>query len=182
MTKSTSTDFSDSTSVDLYYVNFKKGNKTGFSIATSDKRLNRVYAYTDCANIEDTAKFEPLKDAIEVIPQVIEEDLKTYYDSPATKASTTEIAIGPLLKTRWEQGYPYNKEIAHCEQLDGGIYNGHFPLGCVPVATAQVIAYYKKFSGTYFGNDKIDFDRLTSSPTIYSYSDDEQDLTHPFFR
>lgn len=42
--------------------------------------------------------------------------------------------IGPLLKTRWSQQAPYNN---YCK-------NGNAPAGCVPVATAQIMAYFKK--------------------------------------
>ena len=47
LTKSGDQTMPDSTTVDLYLVNFHSEDGTkGFSIATGDKRLNKVYAYT----------------------------------------------------------------------------------------------------------------------------------------
>ena len=43
---------------------------------------------------------------------------------------------GPLLKTRWYQGDPYNNTLKKHE--------GDKPLGCVAVAVGQIIAYYRK--------------------------------------
>lgn len=41
---------------------------------------------------------------------------------------------GPLLKTQWHQREPFNN---YCN-------NGNSPAGCVPIATAQIMAYFKK--------------------------------------
>ena len=65
--------------------------------------------------------------------------------SPATtirRAGVTE-SIEPLLKTTWNQTTPYNNlcPIATNGGKEG--YGGRCPAGCVPVAIAQVLNYWK---------------------------------------
>jgi len=175
MTKSSTSVNEDSVSVDLYLVNFKKGAKHGYSIATADNRINSVYAYTENGQISDTALFEPLKEAIEVIPTLLEKDLMAFYNAPSTKAETTvAVNIGPLLRTCWTQAAPYNDFCQECPITVGSQYDGHTALGCVGTATAQVIAYYQKYNGSYFGNDRLDFNKLTSYPNAAWLTTDQQ--------
>ena len=45
----------------------------------------------------------------------------------------------PLLETSWHQKAPYNQACP----ADSNGYSGHVPTGCVPLAIAQVMNYYK---------------------------------------
>lgn len=167
-TKSLNEDIPDSVNVNLYLVNFHKGDKPGFSIATADSRINRIYAYTEEGFISDTLNNPAMAYVISCIPKIVEQDLQKYYSNVGTKAtSSTYVNIGPLLKTRWTQSTPYNNMMPLC-RYSGGQYNGHNAVGCVGTATAQIIAYYKKFKGTYVGNVNIDFENLTNDPYILS--------------
>ena len=60
----------DREEVVLYTVNFKKGNKNGFSIISSDERCQYVYAYTENGSIKDTSIVKPLKKVIDNIPNI----------------------------------------------------------------------------------------------------------------
>lgn len=167
-TKALNVDIPDSASIDLYLVNFHKAGKAGFSIATADERIRRIYAYTEEGLISDTLDNPAMSYVIRCIPEIVVQDLQKYYNSLGTKAVTsTYVNIGPFLKTRWTQAAPYNNLISLC-QYSGGQYNGHNAVGCVGTATAQIIAYYRKFQGTYVGNTNIDFDNLTKDPYIGS--------------
>lgn len=50
-------------------------------------------------------------------------------------------AVGPLLQTKWAQGVGYNNYCPHanCSEQE----NGRVLAGCVAIATAQVIRYYR---------------------------------------
>jgi len=63
--------------------------------------------------------------------------------------------VGPLLKTQWGQGWPYN---ALCPI--GAYSNNHMPTGCVATAMAQII-YYWKYPATY---------NYSIMPLDYSYN------------
>ena len=159
--KTLSSDAPDSTNVDLYFVTFNKGNHEGYSIACSDDRINRIYAYTEAGHISDTTNNMALARIIELIPNIVKQDLQKYYSSESlTKAASTYINYGPYLRTLWYQGPPFNNLLPLCNKGKEWL-KGHVPAGCVAIATAQVIAYYQKFKGSYYGNANIDFNNLT---------------------
>lgn len=168
-TKTSNVNMPDSASIDLYLVTFHKGNKVGFSIATANDKIKRIYAYTEEGIISDTINNPAMAYVISYIPKIVEQDLQKYYNNSETKGVTsTYVNIGPFLKTRWTQAAPYNNLISLCQYMVGS-YNGHNAVGCGGTATAQIIAYYKKFEGTYFGNTNIDFDNLTKDPFIQTH-------------
>jgi len=51
----------ESTSVDIYSVEFTKDGQKGFSIATDDDRLNRIFAYSENGELGDTIFNDGLK-------------------------------------------------------------------------------------------------------------------------
>lgn len=156
-------DVSDSTQVDVQYIKFHQGDKPGFAFVSSDPRINRVYVFIEEGEIADTAEVVPLKWYIDEIPGIVAEDIRMYYAEPKSRAEArTTTLVGPLLKTLWDQGAPYNRYVPVCSSNVGSPNYGHCPAGCVPIAVAQVIAYCQRFKGTYYGNKDIDFDALTS--------------------
>lgn len=132
----------DTAMVDLYTVTFSKSGKKGFSIASTDERVKRVYAYTESGQLSDTTYNWGLSVTLAGIPSVIEEDLNLYYSGEmgtmANRLGLEDVNISPLISSEWNQDYPYNK---FCP--DGCPYNkntrGHCYAGCVAIATAQVI-------------------------------------------
>ena len=58
------------------------------------------------------------------------------YRSVVSRTTTTREVLH-LLKTYWDQGYPYNNTIHKKKGQD-------FAVGCVAVATGQIMAYHKK--------------------------------------
>lgn len=55
--------------------------------------------------------------------------------------------IGPLINTKWHQGYPFNVEAP----------NGY--AGCIPVAVAQMAYYYKNPA-------KYNWNQIYSTPIL----------------
>ena len=75
--------------------------------------------------------------------------------------------IGPLLKTLWGQGYPYNYYLGKkCSNLDDKIYFGKYPTGCVATALAQVLKYYA------YPENKYKWSKMKSSYNEYSLMDE----------
>lgn len=105
-----------------------------------------------------------MKEAVDKVPGIVAEDIQIYYEEPQTRTTTrASQTIGPLLKTTWDQGAPYNRYVLACSSnANDTVYYGHCPTGCVATAVAQVIAHCQRFKGTYYGNKNIDFDKLTS--------------------
>lgn len=148
----------DTTEVELCFMELDNGGKKGYAYVCPDERTNGVYAYVPNGCISDTARIAPLDSAIKKIPSIIIGELS---DSSLIKKDidlNPHIFAGPITKCEWGQGYPYNKYIIN-----------QYAVGCTPLATAQLIATCKRFKGTYYGNQNIDFNELTAEPTPLDY-------------
>src|SRR5690606_56312 len=67
--------------------------------------------------------------------------------SPNARVAATVVQYGPLLKTLWGQGVPYNDKVTKtgCSNYS----NGRAPTGCVATAIAQVARYHAYPSTKY---------------------------------
>ena len=76
--------------------------------------------------------------------------------------STTTVTYGPLLKTTWGQGYPYNYlcPVWCSENM------GHKLAGCVAIAAAQVVRYWEPTSTSYSWSEMPN-SASGSTPTNY---------------
>lgn len=157
-----SDNISDSTEIVLSYIKFHQDTVHGYAIASNDPRLNRVYAFVESGDFVDTTKIEPLKWAIERIPLIAESDIQSYYLNSETASTQSYVNTGNIVNTSWHQYAPFNNYAPVCSSSP----DGHMPIGCVPMATAQLIAKCQHFKGTYLGNRDIDFDKLTSVSQI----------------
>ena len=72
---------------------------------------------------------------------ITEEDEDDYQ----TVANMTNAQVGPLLRTKWWQGLPFNY-YCHTYNSDGD----KRPVGCVTVATAQILTYFKNRPLNYY--------------------------------
>lgn len=85
----------------------------------------------------------------------------------------TLVSVGPLMTSRWHQGYPYNM---YCPEGDGG----QCVVGCVATATAQILNYHE---WPPFGIDSVKHfwlgDRSCGGDTpdqwLVGYVDDQYD-------
>ena len=166
-TKSNGPQIPDSVSVDLYLMKFHEADGTlGYSIATGDERINKVYVYSH-GDISDTARIYPLAHIIKSIPFIVKNDIENYYKNPSetihTYGARPDITThGPLLCTHWHQEYPYNSQIKAFPVMNAHpTLKGHAPVGCAATATAQVVTFYSKFKADIMANGK---------PYVYNFS------------
>lgn len=162
----------------FYVVNFEEG---GYSLVAADRELdNNVYIYSpdgEFSNDDNPVLDIYLENAIATMPDAPrrgeignmakmsranvpnDKDLPAageefidgvwyvYYISGDTKTQ------GPYLKTKWDQGYPYNI------LCDDYIIGTNYPaVGCVAIAMGQICAYYKhpqQLSGYSYNWSKI---------------------------
>lgn len=162
----------DSTSVDLFLVNFHNPDGTpGYSIVSGDDRINKVYLYSR-GQIADTAKIYPLACVVKAIPSVLEKDLNNFYQNPIDKKNSRSLITnyGPLISTHWDQDYPYNSQCPRFSENDKDFYlKGRAPAGCATIAAAQVVVYYSKFTSGIINSGKryvYDFMRLKSNAKV----------------
>ncbi len=184
----------DGVEVSFYLINYE--DNAGYALVSTDKRATPVYMYADEGNIT-TAAFE------EVPPMAIfmEEAIANYEIEVASSGIDGPIDIGipgtgtigdytdfvdgilchididtltvtkaPLCQTRWSQDYPYNYL---CNQR---------PVGCGPVAIAQVMAYYRHPEQLSNSTLAYDWDMMLSQPYFSSIGDEGAFDTAIFLR
>jgi hypothetical protein len=81
--------------------------------------------------------------------------------------STLTEQIDPLVQVKWGQAYPYNKFCPSRNECS------NTAVGCVAVATAQIMSYHKYPSS--LGGFSFDWDNMTSSSNIFSVSSTYED-------
>ncbi|MCM1028536.1 MAG: C10 family peptidase [Pseudoflavonifractor sp.] len=175
-----------------YYVYEEQGRSAsgnGFLIASADDRLRPVLAIADEGTFAQALEQENTRWWL----SQYEEEMAAYLDSPQAKANDGLASrsgsvfanydrwtpIEPIVKTRWNQGAPYN---AKCPTI-GGVST---VTGCVPVAVAQVVNAIRHYDGkgertlggkydspAYFNFEgwKPDFDKM--DPSSKSYDTEE---------
>ncbi len=132
-----------------YACNFK--DNAGFAIIAADSRLaDRVIVCAEEGRFDehsDNPGFSMLLDNIKNYTErkIAENAGKTTKSGNRLKSQTDGDSIislgfnqvGPLIKTAWGQGDPYNALLDTCPES-----NSPYPAGCVCTATMQLIAYY----------------------------------------
>ncbi len=131
----------------------------GFMLLPNEDRAPALLGYADSGTF-DTETNPALQEWLDFYNQELDW-LKTHQEAHAAgnRANTTRDAIAPLLKTEWNQEYPYN---ILCPKVDGH----ETVTGCVATAMAQVMKYHNwppkgKGSHSYFwrpGEEELTFD------------------------
>jgi hypothetical protein len=206
---------------DFHIINYTSG---GFVIISADKRIPPVIAYSDDSEFDFEGEFPP---GLQMWMDNVSQNVKNKRaENAELDASTTAlwnaftgnivaappaptyctpvgahysnyqiITYGPLLTTTWSQMIGYNEALTNM----GCSVNGYPPVGCVPLAFAQLMRYHQKPSsynwasmgpgssalqnllkdlGTYFGVDYgcdgsgigTMYDIQSVLPTHYGYS------------
>ena len=115
-----------------YYV-FNLGETDGFVIVSGDDRTTAILGYADSGSINE----DDMPDGLRYLLQGYEEQMANIPDEVEAPLQTSSRApIGPLIKTNWNQGNPYNNL---CPMIDGE----HVVTGCVATSMAQVMFYHK---------------------------------------
>ena len=115
-----------------YYL-FNLGETDGFVIVSGDDRTTAILGYADSGSIHE----DDMPDGLRYLLQGYEEQMANIPDEVEAPLHTSSRApIGPLIKTNWNQGNPYNNL---CPMIDGE----HVVTGCVATSMAQVMFYHK---------------------------------------
>ncbi len=141
-----------------FYV-FNVGNDNGFVIAGGDEAALEILGYCDHGTFDyDTANpaFKWWLD--QYTEQIAHAQVSTSSPRKAKAQTAERNSIEPLIKTKWDQDYPYNCEIPKTS-------NGYrYMTGCVATAMAQVMKYWEHpAQGTgsrsyYNSRDRITFE------------------------
>ena len=127
-----------------YYV-FNNPEQPGWVIVAGDDRARTILAYSD----------EDYFDAGDV-PECVQDWLNDYTEQLArldtafpkasdeasiqTLTSGDKVRIAPLLSCNWAQGLPFNQQ---CATYTSSGTTSYCPAGCVAIAMAQIMYYYK---------------------------------------
>jgi hypothetical protein len=130
--------------VSYYYV-FDRGGSRGFVIVASDDRAKEVLGYAEGGSFnagELPANFKywlsMYEKELELLARTPESDLKITppQSPPVTRTPAFEVSVAPLVKSKWDQGNPYN--------LLTPTYQGEqLVTGCVATAMAQIMNYHE---------------------------------------
>ena len=127
-------------------------NGVGFILISADDALTPVFGYTDKGSISAPGVNPNLDDLLsEYILQVkyvrtnsleatseIQNLWNTYTAGQTNRSVLTDVTVGPLVSTLWDQGFPYNEL---CPVEPSGVHS--VPTGCVATAMSQIMNYYK---------------------------------------
>ena len=120
---------------DAFYI-FNAENKGGFVIVSADDRTEPILGYSFSGQIDWSQAPENFKYWLESYVKQMS-SLPVDYKYVTTRGTRSDMeAIEPLIETTWNQSHPYN---LMCPVDDGQ----NCVTGCVAVALAQVMYYYK---------------------------------------
>ncbi|MCH5227225.1 MAG: C10 family peptidase [Muribaculaceae bacterium] len=170
---------------------FQNDMTEGFLVTGADDVAPALLGYSD-HGVFDASNIPPqLKYWLEEYGRQIEFLRKSNYKMNNTRSDSPlngMPAISPLIKTKWNQGSPYNK---YCFTISPDGKESQSVTGCVATSMAQVMYYFQypeighgeisyKFddSGTYtmnFGSQPFQWDEMLTTYYPGSYNADEED-------
>lgn len=117
-----------------FYI-FNVVDNGGYAIIAADDRISPVLGFSDQGNINLDNMPENMASWLEYykyeISNLKSDDVITFIDAPVSRSE-----VKPLLNSIWNQAAPYN--------LLCPVYDGiRCPAGCVAVAMAEIMYYYK---------------------------------------
>ena len=114
---------------DAYLYVFNKGFNQGFVVVSGDERTNDILGYSNEGSFDPNNLPPSLKYFLEEYEQQIKYMQKNNIQPAPRRASKTD--LGYLIKTKWDQGNPYNYYLSGCYT------------GCVATAMAQIMFYWQ---------------------------------------
>jgi len=136
-------------SQDDYYYIFNSEDGKGYVIISGDDSTEQVLGYSDEGAFDANNIPESMQawlDWYAKAIQIVEENNAQPGASPAKaprKISPAKRAISPLLKSKWNQGGPYNILVPFTVDDNGNLTTSHCATGCVATALAQVMYYHR---------------------------------------
>lgn len=131
-----------------YYV-FNNPEQPGWVIVAGDDRARTILAYGDEGYFDDTEVPECVQDwlndyAEQLAHLDIAQNLSPLISPLSTISAGNKMRVAPLLSCNWAQGLPFNQQCPTYTTSSGA--TSYCPAGCVAIAMAQILYYYK--SGT----------------------------------
>ncbi len=121
-----------------FYV-FNIGNDNGFVIAGGDEAALEILGYCDHGSFNYNTANPAFKWWLDqYTEQIAHADASTSSPRKAKAQTAERNSIGPLIKTKWYQSYPYNSEIPVNDK-----YGRRYYTGCVATSMAQVMKYWE---------------------------------------
>lgn len=134
------------------------GETSGYAVVSDDERLERVFFFTENGELSDTTFIRPLRDFFLSVPRIAADMIVEENNTILTRSGeVTTYVIEDVVKFKWGQGYPYNREMPACNCQ---AYGYHMPTGCVTTAVAQYLAKRGNFKGSYYPNDIPNFSKF----------------------
>ncbi|MGM9705314.1 MAG: C10 family peptidase [Prevotella sp.] len=136
------------TTDNAYYYVFNVGEDKGFVVVSGDDRTERILGYTDSGTFDMNTAPENMKAWLQSYADYIKylDDNNIVVEKGANaaprKAQKAKHAVKPLVKSRWNQGDPYNL-LCPRYYKDDGTQGDRSATGCVATAIAQVMYYYQ---------------------------------------
>lgn len=109
----------------------------GWVVIAGDDIAKEVLAYGTEGSLDMNAMPENMKGFLNMLKGQIETAQAYKGKTVPVKAIKLSAAVGPLLKTRWGQGEPWNRQ---CPTNASGQRTS---VGCAPLAMAQIVNYWK---------------------------------------
>lgn len=124
-----------------YYI-FNAEDGKGCVIISGDERLPEVLAYSKSRSIDENNLPEGLDELLPILKVKGSTRGESYCETPAEYVPRNTTPIPCLIDYVWKQRYPFNQ---YCPIVknEGEASDIHAPAGCVPVAIAQVMAFFK---------------------------------------
>lgn len=120
---------------------FNVDKNDGFIIVSADNRTDKILGYTTKGNFQQ----KNIPQALQWWLDCYDEQIQALKKFPTTRAVTAETTerqrIEPLIKTKWDQGRPYNLSAPK-------IGTRATYTGCVATAMAQLLYYHKSPQAT----------------------------------
>ena len=132
---------------DAFYYVFNAGNDCGYVIVSGDDRTEPILGYVEQGSFDEESIPENMRAWLQ---QYAEEIKSLDNNSPiietvgrikSRRVKRTRHIIPPLVKSRWNQGDPYNCRCPIYYKDDGT--TAQPASGCVATAFAQILNYYK---------------------------------------
>ena len=127
-----------------YYV-FNNPERPGWVIVAGDDRARTILAwsdenYFDAGDVPECVQ-DWLNDYAEQLARLDTAFPKAGDEAPTqTLTSENKVRIAPLLSCQWAQGLPFSQQ---CATYTSSGTTSYCPAGCVAIAMAQILYYYK---------------------------------------
>ncbi len=135
---------------EAYYYVFNAGDERGFVIVSGDDRTEQILGYCDHGNFHPDSIPEHMKSWLQTYANDIQwlenhnvqqSQLDVQARQMRRRSRKVYRTVPSLLPCAWNQSWPYNMYCPHYVNEDGS--EGTPPAGCVAVAMAQIMYYYR---------------------------------------